>query len=1128
MAGEPDTAEPFRQAILDTLRSLEATACVQAVCQVWLRTRDRTLEDLILAQGWLPEEPIELRIQVALKSGKVDVVERAGDEALAALVLAVRDSDRAISSSAKTPLRKVLENVTEAVSAVEPLLEAARNADSTIAERATARLVSLRDPDTIDELCARWAERRDPVSTKAILTGGYVAQRPIEVRILTALKVGQPQLVIHAGYEILGPLLAAFEDSDTTIAQLARTAVRLLGIQPLTEWLEHSDAHVRRAACQALSRLGDVCAVKPLIERLEDSNSSVRQAACAALGELGEGCLAEALVVFLQGKAKAVEKFRQLVQAGDSRPVDLLIERLESQDWQSRHAACETLGQLGDARAVQSLIGRLADTGSERYGEGRTVARAACVALGRLGDAQAVEPLIERLDASDERVRQAACEALGLLGDARAAPPLIGRLTDTGGGQYPHERAVARAACAALGRLGDIRGVEPLIERLDDSDSGVHQAALEALEQLGEGRFANAFLGLLRGKAEAIEESRRLVQEGDSRPLDLMIVRLESAEWTTRRAACETLGQLGDARAVQSLIGRLADTGGERYSDRRAVAQAACVALGRLGDARAVEPLIERLDDSDSDVRREACDALGQLGDARAVEPLVERLEDEDWSVRETACQTLGRLGDARAVPPLIGRLIDTGGERYRNERAVARAACSALGQLGDIRGVGPLIERLDDSDSGVRQAALEALEQLGEGRMAKAYLGLLQGNAKAIEESQRLVQEGDPRPVDLMIARLQSAEWNVRCAACETLGQLGDARAVQSLIGRLADTGGERYGIRRSRLRPQHTASRKIGRYTGSRATDRAVERYGDRRAVAQAACVALGRLGDAQAVQPLIQRLEDFDADICRAACEALGLLGDPSAVQPLVERLAATGGSSYGGIAPRICESLRQLGQQPFAEAMLSTVKGKTDNAKLLAELASAGDLRAMDTLAEWSNCGDWGARWRPACDGLNSMYRVLKGSHKELFCRRCLTRFEKSVVKTLENRTGRFFCCRVCRKAAHAWFGIRTVVCVIHSGREDTPPPSLDESGGVLRVHWRPPASLFDFDSVEIVRASDYDVEHFCVSVGNDTDLFRKRRYKRLPCTVASECELSENTMRVLADFLGEVSVAPITE
>jgi HEAT repeat protein len=67
--------------------------------------------------------------------------------------------------------------------------------------------------------------------------------------------------------------------------------------------------------------------------------------------------------------------------------------------------------------------------------------------------------------------------------------------------------------------------------------------------------------------------------------------------------------------------------------------------LGLIGDTRAVEPLIQTLNDADRWVRMAAAWALGRLGDARAVGKLLQALDDEDWLVRTEASRALGRIG---------------------------------------------------------------------------------------------------------------------------------------------------------------------------------------------------------------------------------------------------------------------------------------------------------------------------------------------------------------------------------------------------------------------------------------------------------------------------------------------------
>lgn len=66
--------------------------------------------------------------------------------------------------------------------------------------------------------------------------------------------------------------------------------------------------------------------------------------------------------------------------------------------------------------------------------------------------------------------------------------------------------------------------------------------------------------------------------------------------------------------------------------------------LGLIGDTRAVEPLIQTLSDADRWVRMTAAWALGRLGDTRAVNNLIQALDDEDWLVRTEASRALGRI----------------------------------------------------------------------------------------------------------------------------------------------------------------------------------------------------------------------------------------------------------------------------------------------------------------------------------------------------------------------------------------------------------------------------------------------------------------------------------------------------
>jgi hypothetical protein len=105
-------------------------------------------------------------------------------------------------------------------------------------------------------------------------------------------------------------------------AQSASALIALIGCEP-----NHG---VRRAAAEALGRLGDPAAVPDLRERLRaDENWSVRQAAAQALGRLG-----------------------------DPAAVPDLLERLRSDDepWNVRSGAAGALGRLGNTTGLSELV----------------------------------------------------------------------------------------------------------------------------------------------------------------------------------------------------------------------------------------------------------------------------------------------------------------------------------------------------------------------------------------------------------------------------------------------------------------------------------------------------------------------------------------------------------------------------------------------------------------------------------------------------------------------------------------------------------------------------------------------------------------------------------------------------
>jgi HEAT repeat protein len=112
--------------------------------------------------------------------------------------------------------------------AVWTLAEALARSDD---ERVRAiALDSIHNIDTepqIDALCAAWAETRHPDLTALLTERGWVASAPEDVRVLSALKTKQLELLTGSA-SVMEPLAQACEDADREIAGRARLALRQL------------------------------------------------------------------------------------------------------------------------------------------------------------------------------------------------------------------------------------------------------------------------------------------------------------------------------------------------------------------------------------------------------------------------------------------------------------------------------------------------------------------------------------------------------------------------------------------------------------------------------------------------------------------------------------------------------------------------------------------------------------------------------------------------------------------------------------------------------------------------------------------------------------------------------------
>lgn len=527
------------------------------------------------------------------------------------------------------------------------------------------------------------------------------------------------------------------------------------------------------------------------------------------------------------------------------------VAALKDSFWRDRYNAAEALGKIGGARAIAPLVAVLRDNNLH-------VRAAAAEALKQLNyhpptptarvwllvaaqkwaraaklGAPAVQPLIAVLntDYDDAHALSAAAGALVKIG-APAVKPLVAVLKGS------DSWVLARSTAAkALGGIGRARAVPPLVAALKDSDDGVRQRAAEALGEIG-----------------------------DARAVEPLVVALKDSDYRVCSAAARALVKIGPP-SVKALIAVL------KYNDSY-VRQQTVEALGEIGDARAVPPLLAALKDSDGGVRWVVAEALGKIGDARAVEPLVSALKDSDHEVRWAAASALKKFNYHPATPdaqawlfvgasefgkaaklgaPAVEPLITVLNEGASEDNA--GAAAELLGEIGGARAVKPLIAALRNSDSGVRKQAAEALGEIK-----------------------------DDRAVQPLVSALKDSDNEVREAAAESLITFNYHPATPEAQARLLVTAGEydqAVKLGTPAVAPLVAALKKA-------LNDNNIWTLAEAEATTITTAAALGKIGDARAVAPLVTALNNNDADARQAAARALGEIGGARAVKSLIAAL------------------------------------------------------------------------------------------------------------------------------------------------------------------------------------------------------------------------------------------------
>lgn len=535
--------------------------------------------------------------------------------------------------------------------------------------------------------------------------------------------------------EVMQLIQQQFESSDSEVRIAAARQLSNLSeisIQLFSVGLGDDDWRVRKAAVETFFLLSHPENLIPeLIEFLSNQdNVGLRNSAIEILIGLGSLAIAE-LERELDCPDIDVRKFviDILGEIGDARCADMLIGALADADVNVRYAAVETLGKLGVESAVTPLLELMQNPDP---GLKFTILQA----LSCIGGAIPAAQLLPFLD--DRLLRKALLDCFGKIGGKDVIPHLVNGLTDP----MRHVREAALCALFAL-RLNEHEGISRALETADHEQIAIFlEQHLEA-EDLQFNEAALAFYGAVARKRDlaillnCVAEERLRHQTltafavlgeesysnfihsidspdttqalylifvggelGFRQALSLAIDGARSDDSQLRYASAKALGELGGHEQVALLLQLLDD----EISDIQDVATAAIAALGKRHRSVVLEQIDPMFVSLDADKRMRAVRILSLIDGAEIEALLLRAFKDSSSRVR---CETIkafeGRSGDL-VISGLTLSLTDESAE-------VRRLAVSALGQCPQKKVFSALALAADDSDLWVRSAVMRSLE---------------------------------------------------------------------------------------------------------------------------------------------------------------------------------------------------------------------------------------------------------------------------------------------------------------------------------------------------------------------------------------------------------------------------------
>jgi len=386
-----------------------------------------------------------------------------------------------------------------------------------------------------------------------------------------------------------------------------------------------------------------------------------------------------------------------------------LIAVLQSDTPKSEKAiTCKRLSIYGTEQSVPALAPLLAD---------KELASWARIALEAIPGPAADAALRDALGKLQGRLLVGVINSIGVRRDVHAVDTLVQKLDDANAG-------VASAAAVALGHIGGEQAARALAQSLTDAPAGVRSAVAEgcilcAEWFLARDRTAEA-VKLYDTVRQAdvpnqrhLEAIRGAILARQSAGVPLLIKQLESEDKKRLGIGLRTARELPGRDVTEALAAELA-----RLSpDRRPLL---LLALADRDDSAVLPTVHKAAQSGPKDLRITAINILIRLGDVSCVPVLLEAATENDTMLEQAATETLVRLPGKDVDADLLARLPQAQGK-------LQQVLIELAGQRQISKALPAVVSSLQDTDAGIRGAAVETIGIIGQEQQMADLVKLLQ-----------------------------------------------------------------------------------------------------------------------------------------------------------------------------------------------------------------------------------------------------------------------------------------------------------------------------------------------------------------------------------------------------------------